>query len=87
MAIPMIAGPSVIAALILLATQNPDNMFELSLSVLLAWGVTFFILMFNGFFLRILGERGLKAIERLMGLLLVMLSTQMFLDGVKSYMS
>ena len=87
MAIPMIAGPSVIAALILLATQNPDNMFELSLSVLLAWGVTFFILMFNGFFLRILGERGLKAIERLMGLLLIMLSTQMFLDGVKSYMS
>ena len=87
MAIPMIAGPSVIAALILLATQNPDQMFELSLSVLLAWGVTFFILMFNGFFLRILGERGLKAIERLMGLLLVMLSTQMFLDGVKSYMS
>ena len=87
MAIPMIAGPSVIAALILLATQNPDNMFQLSLSVLLAWGVTFFILMFNGVFLRILGERGLKAIERLMGLLLVMLSTQMFLDGVKSYMS
>ena len=87
MAIPMIAGPSVIAALILLATQNPDQMFELSLSVLLAWGVAFFILMFNGFFLRILGERGLKAIERLMGLLLVMLSTQMFLDGVKSYMS
>jgi len=87
MAIPMIAGPSVIAALILLSTQNPDNMLELSLSVLLAWGVTFFILMFNGFFLRILGERGLKAIERLMGLLLVMLSTQMFLDGVKSYMS
>ncbi|WP_394252774.1 YhgN family NAAT transporter [Vibrio profundi] len=87
MAIPMIAGPSVIAALILLSTQNPDNMLELSLSVLLAWGVTFFILMFNGFFLRVLGERGLKAIERLMGLLLVMLSTQMFLDGVKSYMS
>ncbi|MFL7048898.1 MarC family protein, partial [Vibrio cyclitrophicus] len=29
---------------------------------------------------------GLKAIERLMGLLLVMLSTQMFLDGVKGYM-
>lgn len=87
MAIPMIAGPSVIAALILLSTQNPDNMVELSLSVLLAWGVTFFILMFNGFFLRILGERGLKAIERLMGLLLVMLSTQMFLDGMKGYLA
>lgn len=87
MAIPMIAGPSVIAALILLATQHPDNMLELSAAVMLAWGATFFILTFNGFFLRVLGERGLKAIERLMGLLLVMLSTQMFLDGVKGYMS
>lgn len=86
MAIPMIAGPSVIAALILLSTQHPDNMLELSAAVLLAWGGSFFILMFNGFFLRVLGERGLKAVERLMGLLLVMLSTQMFLDGVKSYM-
>ncbi|HAS8147634.1 TPA: hypothetical protein I7668_23205, partial [Vibrio vulnificus] len=38
------------------------------------------------FFHRILGERGLKAVERLMGLLLVMISTQMFLNGVKSYM-
>ena len=87
MAIPMIAGPSVIAALILLATQHPDNMLELSAAVMLAWGATFFILRFNGFFLRVVGERGLKAIERLMGLLLVMLSTQMFLDGVKGYMS
>ncbi|MGF1698623.1 YhgN family NAAT transporter [Vibrio kyushuensis] len=87
MAIPMIAGPSVIAALLLLSSQHPDNMLELSAAVMLAWGATFFILMFSGFFHRILGERGLKAIERLMGLLLVMISTQMFLNGVKGYMS
>ncbi|MEZ8826687.1 YhgN family NAAT transporter [Vibrio amylolyticus] len=87
MAIPMIAGPSVIAALLLLSTQHPDNMLELSAAVMLAWGATFFILMFSGFFHRILGERGLKAIERLMGLLLVMISTQMFLNGIKGYMA
>ena len=46
MAIPMIAGPSVIAALILLATQSPDNMLEHSAAVMLAWGATFFIHMF-----------------------------------------
>ncbi|WP_159657626.1 YhgN family NAAT transporter [Vibrio atypicus] len=86
MAIPMIAGPSVIAALLLLSSQHPDKLFELSAAVLLAWGVTFFILMFYSFFHRILGERGLKAIERLMGLLLIMISTQMFLDGLKSYL-
>lgn len=85
MAIPMIAGPSVLAALLLLSTQHQDKLMELSAAVLLAWGATFIILMFYGFFHRILGERGLKAVERLMGLLLIMISTQMFLDGVKSY--
>jgi len=87
MAIPMIAGPSVIAALLLLSSQHPDKLLELSGAVLLAWGVTFVILMFYNFFHRILGERGLKAVERLMGLLLIMISTQMFLDGVKGYLA
>ncbi|HDM8036656.1 TPA: YhgN family NAAT transporter, partial [Vibrio fluvialis clinical-1] len=85
MAIPMIAGPSVIAALLLLSTQYPDNLMELSAAVILAWSGTFLILMFYGFFHKVLGERGLKAVERLMGLLLVMMSTQMFLNGIKSY--
>lgn len=86
MAIPMIAGPSVIASVLLLSTQNPDNLVELSAAVLIAWGATFFILMFYNFFHKLLGERGLKAVERLMGLMLVMISTQMFLNGLKSYM-
>ncbi|WP_394128394.1 YhgN family NAAT transporter [Vibrio hepatarius] len=86
MAIPMIAGPSVIASILLLSSQHPDKLLELSGAVMLAWGATFFILMFYNFFHRILGERGLKAVERLMGLLLIMISTQMFLDGVKGYL-
>ncbi|MGF1774636.1 YhgN family NAAT transporter [Vibrio maritimus] len=86
MAIPMIAGPSVIASVLLLSTQNPDSLVELSAAVLIAWGATFFILMFYNFFHKLLGERGLKAVERLMGLMLVMISTQMFLNGLKSYM-
>ncbi|KGY11004.1 membrane protein [Vibrio tubiashii] len=86
MAIPMIAGPSVLAALLLLSSQHPDNLLELSASVMLAWGASFIILMFYNFFHRVLGERGLKAVERLMGLLLIMISTQMFLDGMKSYL-
>ena len=86
MAIPMIAGPSVIASLLLLSTQSPDRMLDWSIAVFLAWGGTFLILMFYSFFHRILGEKGLKAIERLMGLLLVMMSTQMFLDGLKQYL-
>ncbi len=85
LATPLIAGPTVIATLLLLSSQNPSQLLELSAAVMLAWGGTFIILLFNGFFHKILGERGLKAIERLMGLLLVMISTQMFLDGIKAY--
>lgn len=85
LATPLIAGPTVIATLLLLSSQNPHQLMELSAAVMLAWGGTFIILLFNGFFHKILGERGLKAVERLMGLLLVMISTQMFLDGIKSY--
>lgn len=84
-AIPMIAGPSVIASLLLLSSQYPNKLSELSIAVVLAWLGSFVILMFYGFFHRLLGEKGLRAVERLMGLLLVMISTQMFLDGLKSY--
>jgi len=85
LATPLIAGPTVIATLLLLSSQNPSQLLELSAAVMLAWGGTFIILLFNGFFHKVLGERGLKAVERLMGLLLVMISTQMFLDGIKAY--
>jgi multiple antibiotic resistance protein len=86
MAIPMIAGPSVIASILLLSNQYPTQILELSAAVFLAWFATFIILMFYNFFHKLLGERGLKAIERLMGLLLIMISTQMLLDGLKSYL-
>ncbi len=85
MAIPMIAGPSVLAALLLLSNHEPNRMFDLSLAVILAWSATFIILMFYNFFHKLLGDKGLKAIERLMGLLLVMIAIQMFLDGLREY--
>ncbi|MDD0437009.1 MarC family protein, partial [Escherichia coli] len=37
-------------------------------------------------FLRLLGEKGVNALERLMGLILVMMATQMFLDGIRMWM-
>ncbi|MCG7498906.1 YhgN family NAAT transporter [Vibrio sp. Of7-15] len=86
MAIPMIAGPSVLASLLLLSNQEPDRLGDWTIAVLLAWGATFIILMFYEVFNRLFGERGLKAIERLMGLMLIMISTQMFLDGISQYL-
>lgn len=85
LAIPMIAGPSTLAALILLANQNPDRMVDWSLALGVAWVISAVILMFSSAFHRLLGERGLTAMERLMGMILVMISIQMLLDGIRQY--
>ncbi|WP_409421848.1 YhgN family NAAT transporter [Pseudaeromonas sp. ZJS20] len=86
MAIPMMAGPSILAALLLLAHQYPDQMGEWTLALLLAWGSSAVILMFHAQLLKLLGERLLRAMERLMGMLLVMISVQMLLDGAQQYL-
>ncbi|KUE78595.1 YhgN family NAAT transporter [Aeromonas schubertii] len=87
MAIPMIAGPSILASLLLLANQAPGRMADWSLALFMAWAASAVILMFYEVFNKLLGERGLTAVERLMGMLLVMISVQMLLDGVHHYLS
>jgi len=85
-AIPMIAGPSGMAAVMLLGSQEPDRMGEWSLALVIAWLATAAILMSATLLYKWLGERVLTAFERLMGMLLVALSVQMFLDGLTAYL-
>jgi MarC family membrane protein len=86
LAIPLVAGPSILAALMLLSHQYPHQLPHLVAALLIAWGLSAAILLMSNLFLRLLGSKGVSALERLMGLILVMLSTQMFLDGVRAYM-
>ena len=86
MAIPMIAGPSGMAAVMLLGSQEPDRMGAWSLALFLAWAVTAAILFSATYLYKWLGQRALIAIERLMGMLLVAISVQMFLDGLATYL-
>lgn len=86
LAIPLVAGPSLLAALILIASQDPSRMTDWTVATCVAWLASAAILMFSGLFHRLLGERGLTAVERLMGMILVMISIQMFLDGIASYL-
>lgn len=87
LAIPMIAGPSVLAALILLANQDNSRMLDWSMALGAAWLASATILMLSSTIHRLLGERGLTAIERLMGMILIMISIQMLLDGIGQYYS
>ncbi|MDF7651962.1 YhgN family NAAT transporter [Pantoea sp. Acro-805] len=86
LAIPLVAGPSLLATLMLLSHQYPNQMSHLVGALLIAWGVTVVILLMSGLFLRLLGDKGVNALERLMGLILIMLATQMFLDGIRAYL-
>jgi MarC family membrane protein len=86
MAIPCVAGPSAMAMLLLLGSQSPERRLDWSLALVLAWFGTAVILFGAISLYRVLGTRVLIALERLMGMLLVAVSVQMFLDGVASYL-
>jgi MarC family membrane protein len=86
MAIPCVAGPSTIAALMLLANDGTNRQLEWTLALVVAWLATAAILFAATALYRWLGERTLTALERLMGMLLVAISVQMFLDGVVKYL-
>jgi multiple antibiotic resistance protein len=87
LAIPMIAGPSGMASVMLLGTQEPGRMGDWSLALLIAWAATAVILFSATYLYKVLGTRVLVAVERLMGMLLVAISVQMFLDGIAAYLA
>ena len=86
-AIPMIAGPSGMAAVMLLGSQEPDRMGEWSLALVIAWAATAAILFLAPSLQKLLGNRVLTAIERLMGMVIVAISVQMLLDGIARYLA
>ena len=86
MAIPLIAGPSTMATLLLLGQRDPGRTLEWSVALLIAWVATAAILFGSTALYRLLGPRVLSALERLMGMLIVALAVQMTLDGVAGYL-
>ena len=85
LAMPMVAGPSTIAILLLLSSTEPERIWEWCTALVIAWAGTTVLLTASPFLLRVLGSRGLRALERLMGMLLVLLATQMLLNGVREF--
>lgn len=82
-ALPMIAGPSALATLLVLSHNHPDDQMGLLYALLLAWSVSTLILFVAPVLYKVLRKKGLIALERLMGMLLLILSVQMFIDGFR----
>lgn len=85
LAIPGVAGPSAMAALLLMTNSEPGRTAEWGLALVLAWLATAAILLSSTYLFKWLGESVLTALERVMGMLLIALSVQMFLAGLSAY--
>ena len=86
LAIPLVAGPSGMAAVMLMGSNEPGRLWDWSLALMIAWGATAVILFSATVLYKWMGRSALIAVERLMGMLLVAISVQMFLDGIGTYL-
>ena len=85
LAVPYVAGPSLLAVIVVLVSQTPTQWPWFLGGMVISWLLTTVTLYFSGFLQRVVGERVLIAVERLMGMILVILSVQMTFDGVKAF--
>lgn len=85
LAIPYIAGPSVLAVEILMMSNEPARWPIWLVAITVAWAGTAVVVFFGSQVAERLGPRGLIAIERLMGMVLVAIAIQMFLTGADLY--
>ncbi|MCA9739046.1 MAG: MarC family protein [Gemmatimonadota bacterium] len=83
LAIPYVAGPSALATVLLLMSREPARWPAWLAALTGAWLAGAALLLLGSRLSRFLGRRGLVALERLMGMILVALAVQMFLDGLR----
>jgi multiple antibiotic resistance protein len=85
LAVPLIAGPSTLATVILLSTRYPGEILRWLAALMIAWAVALLILLFADLLRKVLGNRVIQAIERLMGMILTTMAVQMLLSGVREF--
>jgi multiple antibiotic resistance protein len=87
LAVPMLAGPSAVSALLLLVSRDPARIWTWLGALTLAWAFSALVLFTSGLLVEKIGPRALRALVRLTGMLLIMMAVQMFLDAVTAYIA
>ena len=85
LAIPAIAGPSALATVLLLVSQQPDRRWEWIAALCVTMVISAVVLVSAERIQRIVGPRLVTAVERLMGLVLVSVAIEMMLRGAKTF--
>ncbi|MCC4245666.1 MarC family protein [Stappia indica] len=86
LAIPLIAGPAAISAVILLSSQAADTVSYLGLAlvILVIIGACFVSFLLADRIERMMGETAAVVVTRLLGVLLAALSIQFIADGIRA---
>lgn len=85
LAVPLLAGPSAMATVLLLASRQPDNMLHWMGALTAAMAVSGVVLLAADRIRKLLGDSMVMAIEKLMGLVLTAIAVEMILAGLKRY--
>jgi small neutral amino acid transporter SnatA (MarC family) len=85
LAIPAVAGPSALATVLLLVSQQPDKRLEWIGALCVTMLISAVVLVSAERIQRIIGDRLVIAAERLMGLVLVSVAIEMMLRGAKTF--
>ncbi len=85
LAIPLIAGPSAIATVLLLVSGDPARLWEWLAAIGVAMAISAVVLVFAERIAAFLGEQVTMAFERLMGLVLTAMAVEMLLSGIQKF--
>jgi small neutral amino acid transporter SnatA (MarC family) len=85
LAVPAIAGPSALATVLLLVSQQPERRLEWIGALCVTMAISAIVLVSAERIQRIIGSRLVVAVERLMGLVLVSVAIEMMLRGFKTF--
>ena len=85
LAVPLIAGPSALATVMLMATDKPDQLGMWGAAITVTMALTALILLAGERLQRWMGDRAMQAIERLMGLILTAIAVEMLLAGIRAF--
>lgn len=85
-AVPMIAGPALLATIMLYSHLEPSKPMMLA-AISIAWAATSFFLFFSESIEKVLGPSGLAAAERLMAMILVLLAIQRLTLGIELFVT
>ena len=85
LAVPLIAGPSALATVMLMASREPDHVGTLAAALTATMLFATLVLLLGDRLQQWLGERAMQAIERLMGLVLTAMAVEMLLGGIRMF--